>query len=70
MWFKKVFLVILRVLFDTLQNLSLIHISEPTRPLYISYAVFTLEGGQLCVLGEIFGFWVVIQGSGILLLTM
>ena len=23
-------------------NLSLIHISEPTRPLYISYAVFCL----------------------------
>eukprot|EP00831_Metopus_contortus_P076867 TRINITY_DN71219_c0_g1_i4.p2 TRINITY_DN71219_c0_g1~~TRINITY_DN71219_c0_g1_i4.p2 ORF type:complete len:143 (+),score=18.82 TRINITY_DN71219_c0_g1_i4:179-607(+) len=25
------------------QNLSLIHISEPTRPLYISYAVFCLK---------------------------
>ena len=24
-------------------NLSLIHISEPTRPLYISYAVFCLK---------------------------
>ena len=27
----------------TLQSLSLIHISEPTRPLYISYAVFCLK---------------------------
>ena len=27
----------------TLQHLSLIHISEPTRPLYISYAVFCLK---------------------------
>ena len=26
-----------------LKNLSLIHISEPTRPLYISYAVFCLK---------------------------
>ena len=25
------------------RNLSLIHISEPTRPLYISYAVFCLK---------------------------
>ena len=25
------------------ENLSLIHISEPTRPLYISYAVFCLK---------------------------
>eukprot|EP00831_Metopus_contortus_P022540 TRINITY_DN2032_c0_g1_i1.p2 TRINITY_DN2032_c0_g1~~TRINITY_DN2032_c0_g1_i1.p2 ORF type:complete len:145 (-),score=33.21 TRINITY_DN2032_c0_g1_i1:62-496(-) len=29
--------------FDQLQFLSLIHISEPTRPLYISYAVFCLK---------------------------
>ena len=28
---------------DTIQYLSLIHISEPTRPLYISYAVFCLK---------------------------
>ncbi len=28
---------------DTLVVLSLIHISEPTRPLYISYAVFCLK---------------------------
>eukprot|EP00831_Metopus_contortus_P056140 TRINITY_DN477_c0_g2_i1.p2 TRINITY_DN477_c0_g2~~TRINITY_DN477_c0_g2_i1.p2 ORF type:complete len:117 (-),score=9.98 TRINITY_DN477_c0_g2_i1:87-437(-) len=28
---------------DTTQDLSLIHISEPTRPLYISYAVFCLK---------------------------
>eukprot|EP00831_Metopus_contortus_P014154 TRINITY_DN1583_c0_g1_i2.p2 TRINITY_DN1583_c0_g1~~TRINITY_DN1583_c0_g1_i2.p2 ORF type:complete len:247 (-),score=42.37 TRINITY_DN1583_c0_g1_i2:58-798(-) len=28
---------------ETLQSLSLIHISEPTRPLYISYAVFCLK---------------------------
>ena len=27
-------------LIDIINNLSLIHISEPTRPLYISYAVF------------------------------
>ena len=27
----------------TVSNLSLIHISEPTRPLYISYAVFCLK---------------------------
>ena len=27
-------------------NLSLIHISEPTRPLYISYAVFCLKKKQ------------------------
>ena len=27
----------------TVTNLSLIHISEPTRPLYISYAVFCLK---------------------------
>ena len=26
-----------------MQKLSLIHISEPTRPLYISYAVFCLK---------------------------
>eukprot|EP00831_Metopus_contortus_P020767 TRINITY_DN19190_c0_g1_i1.p2 TRINITY_DN19190_c0_g1~~TRINITY_DN19190_c0_g1_i1.p2 ORF type:complete len:102 (-),score=19.69 TRINITY_DN19190_c0_g1_i1:35-340(-) len=26
-----------------IENLSLIHISEPTRPLYISYAVFCLK---------------------------
>ena len=26
-----------------LRDLSLIHISEPTRPLYISYAVFCLK---------------------------
>ena len=26
--------------------LSLIHISEPTRPLYISYAVFCLKKGR------------------------
>ena len=30
-------------LFLRLYNLSLIHISEPTRPLYISYAVFCLK---------------------------
>eukprot|EP00831_Metopus_contortus_P043385 TRINITY_DN34826_c0_g1_i3.p3 TRINITY_DN34826_c0_g1~~TRINITY_DN34826_c0_g1_i3.p3 ORF type:complete len:118 (-),score=14.09 TRINITY_DN34826_c0_g1_i3:30-383(-) len=29
--------------FEKTQNLSLIHISEPTRPLYISYAVFCLK---------------------------
>ena len=28
---------------DTVEALSLIHISEPTRPLYISYAVFCLK---------------------------
>eukprot|EP00831_Metopus_contortus_P082566 TRINITY_DN8956_c0_g1_i2.p3 TRINITY_DN8956_c0_g1~~TRINITY_DN8956_c0_g1_i2.p3 ORF type:complete len:114 (-),score=18.94 TRINITY_DN8956_c0_g1_i2:53-394(-) len=28
---------------EALLNLSLIHISEPTRPLYISYAVFCLK---------------------------
>ena len=28
---------------DLLMQLSLIHISEPTRPLYISYAVFCLK---------------------------
>ena len=28
---------------EILQELSLIHISEPTRPLYISYAVFCLK---------------------------
>eukprot|EP00831_Metopus_contortus_P038164 TRINITY_DN30030_c0_g1_i1.p1 TRINITY_DN30030_c0_g1~~TRINITY_DN30030_c0_g1_i1.p1 ORF type:complete len:109 (-),score=21.03 TRINITY_DN30030_c0_g1_i1:100-426(-) len=28
-------------------NLSLIHISEPTRPLYISYAVFCLKKKKL-----------------------
>ena len=28
---------------ESLNNLSLIHISEPTRPLYISYAVFCLK---------------------------
>eukprot|EP00831_Metopus_contortus_P034745 TRINITY_DN27682_c0_g1_i1.p1 TRINITY_DN27682_c0_g1~~TRINITY_DN27682_c0_g1_i1.p1 ORF type:complete len:130 (+),score=22.44 TRINITY_DN27682_c0_g1_i1:286-675(+) len=29
--------------FNDMLNLSLIHISEPTRPLYISYAVFCLK---------------------------
>ena len=29
--------------YATLLGLSLIHISEPTRPLYISYAVFCLK---------------------------
>eukprot|EP00831_Metopus_contortus_P032958 TRINITY_DN26505_c0_g1_i1.p2 TRINITY_DN26505_c0_g1~~TRINITY_DN26505_c0_g1_i1.p2 ORF type:complete len:100 (+),score=28.87 TRINITY_DN26505_c0_g1_i1:116-415(+) len=29
--------------FDMTLTLSLIHISEPTRPLYISYAVFCLK---------------------------
>ena len=29
-------------------NLSLIHISEPTRPLYISYAVFCLKKNFKC----------------------
>ena len=28
---------------NDVQNLSLIHISEPTRPLHISYAVFCLK---------------------------
>ena len=28
---------------DSVEDLSLIHISEPTRPLYISYAVFCLK---------------------------
>ena len=28
---------------DASRSLSLIHISEPTRPLYISYAVFCLK---------------------------
>ena len=30
-------------------TLSLIHISEPTRPLYISYAVFCLNHCRLCI---------------------
>ena len=30
-------------MFSTTLTLSLIHISEPTRPLYISYAVFCLK---------------------------
>eukprot|EP00831_Metopus_contortus_P038375 TRINITY_DN30187_c0_g1_i2.p1 TRINITY_DN30187_c0_g1~~TRINITY_DN30187_c0_g1_i2.p1 ORF type:complete len:123 (+),score=30.62 TRINITY_DN30187_c0_g1_i2:17-385(+) len=30
-------------LFSIAEELSLIHISEPTRPLYISYAVFCLK---------------------------
>ena len=33
-----------------LPNLSLIHISEPTRPLYISYAVFCLRDFFLMIL--------------------
>eukprot|EP00831_Metopus_contortus_P041219 TRINITY_DN32311_c0_g1_i1.p1 TRINITY_DN32311_c0_g1~~TRINITY_DN32311_c0_g1_i1.p1 ORF type:complete len:224 (-),score=72.51 TRINITY_DN32311_c0_g1_i1:5-676(-) len=33
----------LTLLFYSLKELSLIHISEPTRPLYISYAVFCLK---------------------------
>eukprot|EP00831_Metopus_contortus_P035072 TRINITY_DN27927_c0_g1_i2.p1 TRINITY_DN27927_c0_g1~~TRINITY_DN27927_c0_g1_i2.p1 ORF type:complete len:147 (-),score=30.72 TRINITY_DN27927_c0_g1_i2:106-546(-) len=31
------------ILDEAVSNLSLIHISEPTRPLYISYAVFCLK---------------------------
>ena len=31
------------VILEQLERLSLIHISEPTRPLYISYAVFCLK---------------------------
>eukprot|EP00831_Metopus_contortus_P074337 TRINITY_DN67905_c0_g1_i1.p3 TRINITY_DN67905_c0_g1~~TRINITY_DN67905_c0_g1_i1.p3 ORF type:complete len:118 (-),score=23.84 TRINITY_DN67905_c0_g1_i1:86-439(-) len=32
---------------DYVQALSLIHISEPTRPLYISYAVFCLKKNRV-----------------------
>eukprot|EP00831_Metopus_contortus_P044810 TRINITY_DN35924_c0_g1_i1.p1 TRINITY_DN35924_c0_g1~~TRINITY_DN35924_c0_g1_i1.p1 ORF type:complete len:207 (-),score=20.29 TRINITY_DN35924_c0_g1_i1:20-640(-) len=32
-----------KMIYSPLQHLSLIHISEPTRPLYISYAVFCLK---------------------------
>ena len=34
---------IAKAIADTVDALSLIHISEPTRPLYISYAVFCLK---------------------------
>eukprot|EP00831_Metopus_contortus_P029983 TRINITY_DN24637_c0_g1_i2.p2 TRINITY_DN24637_c0_g1~~TRINITY_DN24637_c0_g1_i2.p2 ORF type:complete len:121 (-),score=35.22 TRINITY_DN24637_c0_g1_i2:25-387(-) len=34
---------ILELSFSSMLRLSLIHISEPTRPLYISYAVFCLK---------------------------
>ena len=34
------------------QFLSLIHISEPTRPLYIAYAVFCLKKSDLAALVE------------------
>ena len=32
------------------EYLSLIHISEPTRPLYISYAVFCLKKKKSCLI--------------------
>eukprot|EP00826_Nyctotherus_ovalis_P026681 TRINITY_DN20821_c0_g1_i1.p2 TRINITY_DN20821_c0_g1~~TRINITY_DN20821_c0_g1_i1.p2 ORF type:complete len:103 (-),score=26.89 TRINITY_DN20821_c0_g1_i1:7-315(-) len=37
------FLIILKLFTAIVMSLSLIHISEPTRPLYISYAVFCLK---------------------------
>eukprot|EP00831_Metopus_contortus_P056240 TRINITY_DN47977_c0_g1_i1.p1 TRINITY_DN47977_c0_g1~~TRINITY_DN47977_c0_g1_i1.p1 ORF type:complete len:157 (+),score=23.48 TRINITY_DN47977_c0_g1_i1:86-556(+) len=40
---------VLANLYDPQSNLSLIHISEPTRPLYISYAVFCLKKKKIYI---------------------
>ena len=38
-----IYIYIIYIYIHNLSVLSLIHISEPTRPLYISYAVFCLK---------------------------